>query len=129
MKITNAQALRLRQGLAALDGYEVEAGGKVITQFYKLGAVRLTVAKNINLIDAVCNVFREASQKLVTELSDDKGRVPPAKMKEYTEAETKMLATENEVELFPIRLADLKIDENPIPASALAMLEPVLDAG
>lgn len=130
MLISISDLQRLNNGLLALDGYDEAVGAgdnaRVVRKFFKLGEVRQTIAINLNRVKPVLEAHLKAHNELIQELSDGKGKVPDDKMPRFTDAYQKMLASEQEVDLMPIKISELALDDNPIPGSVLAAIAPVI---
>ena len=133
MKLTIESAINIHAGLKQLDSYEraIKDGERerVVREFYKFGGgMRLLIAKNLNRLDIVVSTFQAARDGLVYEFSSDgKAEVLPEKMAAFGKAVRDLMIVEEEVELTRIKSDELKLDENPVPASTLSLLLPILD--
>ena len=133
MKLTIESAISIHAGLKLLDSYErvIKDGERerVVSEFYKFGGgLRLLIAKNLNHLDVVVSTFQKARDGLVYEFSvDGKAEVPSEKMAAFGKAVRDLMDTEEEIELSKIKGDELKLDENPVPASTLSLLLPILD--
>jgi hypothetical protein len=132
--MTVEEAVRLSQGLAALDGYDrtIEGpdGERTVREFYKFEPlVGLAVARNANSLEPVARAYQDARNRLIRKHAGGGFKVDPGTQEAvaFAEDDRKILAAEETVALVPIREADLKLDVNPIPPSVLGLLLPLLD--
>lgn len=133
MKLTLESALTIAAGLRGLDGYDrIAKDGereRIVREFYKLGGgLRLSIAKNLNKLDAVQGAYQKASADLMASMIDGKGEVPPARKAELAKEDRKMLEAEQDIDLVMIKEDELKLDQNPIPATMLSLIQPLLQA-
>lgn len=131
MKLSMEKMIAARSALVALDGYDkiIKDGerDRAVRELYKLGGgLRLLIAKNINLLDKEIDPFQRARNTLVMEHADASGSVPPDKRAEFVKQERELLDAEYDVDVVPIKDDELKLDQNPIPASVLAQLGTLL---
>lgn len=136
MKLTNEQAINLFSALNGLDGYDRVVNGsgteQVVREIYRFGGtVRLAVAKNINALKPTVDAFTEARNSLIKEISNGAGHFntvtnPEMATKLLIEEKIIMEAETDNINLVTISVADLRLDENPIPSSRLAFLSPIL---
>lgn len=132
MKLTVQEAQKISLGLSGLDGYDrVARDGereRVVREFYKLGGgLRLLIGINQNKLDAVLSVYNKERSRIIVGLSGGGNELPKAKEGEFFERHNELLQAEQEIELKAININELRLDDNPIPASVLAMLMPILD--
>src|SRR5262249_55414371 len=134
MKITLADAIRVHSGLKALDGYTRAVkdgqGERLIIEYFKLTPMlRLAIAMNSHELMRVEEVYAKARNALIKSLSDPgKAQVKADKMQEFLDGDAELLKAEQDIDLTRIKAEELKLDENPIPASTLSALIPILDA-
>lgn len=131
MRISTETAERMLLGLRALDGYErvIKDGERerVVQELYKLGGgLRFQIAKDIAKLTIVADALHKARNDLVRGLSGGKDRIPPEKAGEFYAEERAMLDAQQDIELSMIQVEELKLDQNPIPGSILALLAPLL---
>lgn len=139
--ITNAAILGLSQGIALVDnGFEITVDGKNVRRGFKLTAeVRYALARTGILIKPLIDAWKEANTKVFESfepavIADKDGNeqraVPGSRAGEYDQHIRALLATVVEVDLPVIAVSVLKVgdgrDENPIPATALTFLDPIL---
>src|SRR5437868_2273586 len=135
MKLSVAKASAMLVALNALDGYE--DGG--VRRLFKLGAVRLTIARAISKLAPVLETYQQAVNALLRETSggaesiDPQAESDPAKRDEkqrqlatFNVEREKMWTAEHDIEFPLIAVADLNLAENPISLALLAALDPVL---
>lgn len=132
MKLSMEKMIAARVALVALDGYDkiVKDGEKerAVRELYKLGGgLRLLIAKNINALAKEIETFQRARNELVLECANGEEKVPPEKRAGFIREERALLDVEYDLEIVPIKSNELKLDQNPIPASVLADLGPLLD--
>lgn len=128
MKIKLSDASNLLVALCALDGYEriIKDGAneKTALDSYKLGALRLPIAKNVRVLRGALEDFQRARNGLVMEASGGKGELDPKDTQANVKlgfAVQKLLDTEQELPLEPLPEAEL-LAAGPIPPSVLASL-------
>jgi hypothetical protein len=139
--LTTAQVIELAVGLNALDEkYDkvIKDGSteKVAKVGYQLSAVaRLAVANDMVQVRNAQQAYQDAVQKIRAQYMTDGGLKASAdgkslegpKIEEYTAQVRQMLDAKQELPLQKIKDADLRLDENPIPSSVLAALQPIRD--
>lgn len=129
MKLKFSQAADLLAALAALDGYDriiKDAGNeRIARELYKLGPLRLPIAKNIRVLREALEDFQRARNGLVMEASGGKGeldpKADPAGAAQLGLAVQTLLDTEQELALEPLPEAEL-LAAGPVPPSVLASL-------
>ena len=137
MQLALNSALELVAALRALDGYQrvIKSGEneQIIQASYKLdGSTRRKISKNIAVLKVEAAAFQEASSKLFQEISGGVDRLNPDileeafKITQFNRENDKLLKEVIEVELLTIAAAKLQLDDNPIPGSVLASLEPII---
>lgn len=124
-------AIKLLDGLVKLDGYDRPikdgANERSIRELYKFrGGLRLLIARNMVKLRAVSDVFQAARNGLVREFADNSGSVPMSNMGAFLNEENEILKAPQQIELAEIVVRELKLDVNPIPASVLALIDPLL---
>lgn len=130
--LTNAEAQMVLTGLIQLDGYDrvvTERGqDKVIRELYHLEApVRLAIAADIAKLRPVLQTAQDVHNTLIRQFGGDNGQVPPARVLDFNEESKKVWSASSGVSLNHIKAGDLRLDANPIPASTLSLLAPILD--
>ncbi len=138
---TNAALLELSQGIAIIDvGYQVTVEGKNVSRGYDLKAAPLyALARAGIVIKPLIDAWKKANgqifekndpKPLTLENGKEERQVPAEKRAAYDAAVRELLAQPVEVELPELKVVDLKVGsgkgENPIPPSALTMLNPML---
>lgn len=134
MKLTVEQATGVYGALQNLDGRERAVGNKdnerIIMEPYKLGALRLTIAKNCTALKNALSPYEKARNDFIVEKSGGTGTIDPKDNKEAAaavlEQTQKWLAEEIDVKIEKLSYADLKVEENNIPISVLADLAPII---
>ena len=128
VKLTNEDAILLFQGLGALEGYDHDAGDKVIRKVYSLdGSVRLVIARNMAALKPIVDAFSKARTDLHRQVFGGLKPEPGSqKAKDFTSQVETMMAEEQTVDLARFSSKDLKIDENPISPAVLVALRPIL---
>ena len=134
VNISTELALSISSGLHSLDGYErIAKDGereKVIKEFYKLGGgLRMSIAKNLNILGSIQSAYQKARDDILRSMADRNGEVPRTKLAEFTAEERKLLDAEHNVDLCQIDEEELRLDINPIPASVLSLIHPILNIG
>ncbi len=138
---TNAALVALSQGIALVDnGYETTVDGKNVRRCFKLNAeVRYALARTGIVIKPLLEAWKEANTKLfeshepeiITDKDgNDQRAIPASRAAEFESGARELLATSLDIELPVIPVTALKVgdakDENPIPATALTFLDPIL---
>lgn len=117
-------------------------------RFSFAGDALLAIAIMLNRLGVVRDAYNETVDHLIREISgSDRIEPPPAptenmpeaieahkqaiaayreQVKRFTEETKKALAEKVEVELRPIKSSGLRLDDNPVPAAALAVLLPLI---
>lgn len=120
MKLKNAEALALLDGLNKLDGCKfAKDSGKLL----------YNIAKNIRLLGAVRDDVAEAQKRLLAQHSEGKGVLmngTPAAW-HFQQSADELMRTENDVPLHALDFKALQVDENHIDGSTLAKLDPILE--
>lgn len=124
MKIKNSQVL---DGLATLQKLEPEGKSK-----YKFGmTTRLSFAKNVNKLMKRNEVLQKVREKALQEknlgqyaVKDDNGstKEDPEALKRFIIEWTSVMEQEEEVPLTPIKISELRLEENEIPFCLIAPL-------
>lgn len=128
MQITIDKALSLRAGLTALDGYNKiikngENESTAVVPFKLSGVMRMTIARNISRLEQPLADYNKARNEVIKSLAGPDGNaVPPEKLAEFLAQDVGMRKQETELSLTKLKVADLNLDDNPIPGSVLAML-------
>lgn len=128
-ELTVEQAKGVVTGLRQLSKYEtVDKDGKPATGYYKFsGTLRFTMALNIETGTKVEVALQAANVALVAELANGGPSVPDDKMVEYNKRIRAILDAPCRCTFEPIKRDDLKLDDNPIPPTVLALLLPILE--
>ena len=126
------QAIRVTNGLGQLDGYDGTckdgATEKTCRKLYNLGmGVRMTIAKNMDKGVAVGKIYNKARQDLIAQLSEGGTKVPDENMSKFLAEDAKAQEASSGVIMDRINKSDLKLDENPIPATVLYQIIPILN--
>lgn len=132
MKLTVREAMNALAGLGALDGTQrvVKEGAaeRVVVEPNKLdGPFRFTLARNIHKLRAVSEAHDTARNALIKELSGGGEKVPDERLVEFGDRYKAILEMTEDVALTKITEADLKLDVNPIAATTLSLLVPLID--
>jgi len=126
------QTIRVTNGLSQLDKYDgiCKDGAieKTCPKFYNLGmGIRLAIARNMDKGTQVGKIYTAQRQALIARLSGGNTKVPDDKMAEFIVEDQKSLDAASGVTMEHIKRSDLKLDENPIPATVLYMIIPIMD--
>jgi len=123
MKITVREALEMLAAVGKLDGHE--------NVLYKYDAsTRLTLAKVRRELRTVSDDYTEARNKLISSINPD--GIPPlnghsmAMHAAFNKGEGELFKSEIEVNIEPLDVEKLKLDDNPIPAGVLEGLGSLL---
>jgi len=138
--ITVGESLQVLGALRALDGHQVvvkTANGDAIVNVpweFKSGALRITIADDIEILSAVEKRQNDARLGILKELlKDDPDAVSikpdSPKMKEFIDQYQSVLDKDAEgtEKLERIKKTDLKLDINEMPSSILIGLQKILD--
>src|SRR5262245_38207759 len=124
--------------IGQLDSYQ--NGGEKPTLYRYGGDTRLQIAIARRKLRAISEDFTDARNQLLMEVTDGVGEllVPPAdgeerrkvmrQHMEFNRREREMLDAEIELDIKPLTVEALKLDDNPIPAGVLDMLGEYIDA-
>jgi hypothetical protein len=133
LKLTLEAAGKVKAALSqGLDGYDrvIRDGERerVVREPYKFDAgLRLALAVLENRVDVLIADYNKARSALIKSLADGGAKVPEEKMSEFIEQHQVLLDKECEInDVGRIKTSELALDKNPIPASVLALLMPVL---
>lgn len=135
--LTVEQAINVAAGLRQLHKYDtVDKDGRPAVAYYKFGTtpkdssdIRITIALDIEVASRIETAFSKANNELIVQMSNGGSDVPKDKMGEYNITVRKMLDAPCRCSIYKIKLADLKLEENPIPSQILSWLVPILDRG
>lgn len=127
--LTIDQVRSVMTGLRNINRYEtVDKDGKATIGYYKYaGDVRILIALDLDIANRIDAVFISENNALIARLSGGGVKVPDDRMGEYNATARKMLDAPCRCALYKIKMGDLKLDENAIPADALALLIPIID--
>jgi hypothetical protein len=130
--VKNRDIHNIVRALNALDGRPEAVTVKDETQIlvvpYKIGAkTRLLAAKWLNAAKAVADTVSKTHDGLVRQFADPKepDKVAPAKNDEFAKEWDLVQDATNEFALDPLKLDDLKIEENQLPISVLSVLSDI----
>lgn len=127
--LTVEQALNVTAGLDQLGSYDgVDKDGKPTKTYYKFsGDLRILIAVNLDIGRAIQARFAAARNAVVMQISEGSGRVSDEKTPALNIEVAKLMAAPSLAGFHRIKAADLKLDENPIPAPVLSLIVPILD--
>jgi hypothetical protein len=134
VKITVKDALAMAQAVAQLDSYQ--NGGTQPTLYRYDGTTRLAIAKLRRKLREVSEDYGEAREKMLMEVTEGAGELPRlapeqsaaerkavlAKHIEFGAREKSLLDAEIDLDVIPLPVAQLKLDDNPIPAGVLDLM-------
>ena len=128
---TVEQAIQIGNGLSQLDGYDdCRDGekGKDCHHLYKLsGSVRLTIALDLAEYRRIATAYTAARQGLIAQYANGSGVVPPEQVGAFNAEDRRILNLTSDVKYGRIKLSNLRVEENPIPATVLSLIVPILD--
>lgn len=144
--MTLNDCLLILQGLNAIDEHIVLFGKPGEQQTIKLayeygsGTFRAALGSNIRILTTLQQGAQADQQKILLEVFKGKGGTPPdkdASSEEKAEFAKQSIAYDKQlkeltaapcaVQLTRIKVSDLKLEKNELPASALANLDKILD--
>lgn len=125
-------AQQVDAGLRSLDGYQVAIDDgqqhKVILKFYDLGSgLRIQIGQSEAALAGALRTYQQLYNGLVAQYADGGQTVPDKNKAAWNEAFAKLQQTSSGVTVPHIKVGELKLDQNPVPASVLAALAPILD--
>lgn len=136
MKITAKRAISALSAVNALNGKEVVVGSgqaqRVVTTPFKFGSTVHTIAKLRAALRPIAEAHNEAQTALMKEVLGPDGVMDPSNMEQVRlinskEADfKKMHEDETELSVTPLKISQLKLDENDIPPW---VLDALMDAG
>lgn len=133
MPLTMQQIVDLAAAIPAMDGWDKvvrDAAGReqvVRVPFVLGGAVRLTLARNMQALRPLIDAHSVARDGLIVELSGGKPAITDAATAaEFGRQMQTMAATVHDVDLHTVTEAGLQLDKNEFPIAALAALEPII---
>lgn len=128
-----ADCLGILAGLNTIDSGRqviINAGKPneaVVSQPYEFGnaKLRLDIAHNISLLAAIQRDAQTTQQKIFAEVSKGSPEIKPgsAEAMDYDKQLKELTSRPCNVSLAKIKDADLKLDKNEIPSSALALID------
>lgn len=126
MKLSIRKMEEIASGLTALDGYQKD--GKIYP-FELSGTLRRIIGRNLAALRREIKPAQAARDGLINQMSDpDKpGQVMVSKLGTFALEEQKLFDAEEEVSLTMLKASELKLETNPIPGSALASLDALLE--
>jgi len=132
-------ALELLQGLMELDGYLDGADKRVPYKFN--GATRMAIARMRRQLRALQEDYSEARNAALVEITNGSGELKSlngpfesreerdhtrAAIFEFARRDRELLNAPVDLDLASITVAQLALDDNPIPPSVLDVLGPIL---
>lgn len=130
-KLTVDQVASVTAGLSQLDTYDktIKDGARetVVKQAYSFGGgLRWLIAGNLEKGRRVIKQYQEARAALVNSMAKD-GKIPDDKLQALNAEDRKMQEAVADVQFDRIRGDELKLNENPVPASVLSLILPIVD--
>lgn len=139
LKLKLEQILPLANALASLDQGQTkiikqgDAPDKVLQLPYEFsGATRWAIARNLGALKREVEAFEKTRADLIKQISGGGAEIKkdePEKFAKYLAEITPIVESTLKLELQRLKPDDLKLDQNPIPASTLVALEPILTPG
>ena len=133
--VTNLQLFELQAALLSLDGVQHSApgaDGTTVTRTtpYKFsGATRLAIAKNLKVVNDEVKTLETTRERIRAEVGNGTPATPNTpEWGLFVQKWTDVLNGATEIEVVPIPPADLNLDTNAIPPSAVAKLIPAIVA-
>jgi len=127
MRVKNRIVLETLRALSTLDGGEKE-------RFKFSPLTLLSLARNVRRLKDTAEDIERTRQQLVRDYGvgkwDEKGnRIPDSseKLRAFNDAFQQVLDVEADVDLFRIKIKELRLEQNNIPVTALAALDWLLD--
>jgi hypothetical protein len=130
--LTVAQALELRAGATALDGQtqvvpQGESPAKIVLVPYKLtGDTRWKIASVLTALKPLLDTFDSVRQSVAKSTGADVDPKNEAKAAAFSTEINTQLQRKDEVKLPVLTKAELNLNDNPIPGSVLAALQPII---
>lgn len=127
--LTVEQALNVAAGLGQLASYDtVDKDGKPSKVYYKFSAdLRILIATNIDVGRAIQTRFQNATNDLIMQMSDGVGTLPDDKKGVFNVEVAKLMQAQSRAGFNRIKMSDLKLEDNQIPAPVLSLIIPILD--
>jgi hypothetical protein len=131
-RLTLGQVIDVYNGLSQLDKYDDVckdgATEKICPRWYKFDmTTRTTIVLDIAEARRIVDAWRTAQNALVSELSGGGAKVPDDRQQEYQAKLREALDKPSDVVFGKLRRAELKLNENPIPANVLVLLLPIIE--
>jgi hypothetical protein len=131
INLTIQQTRELYIALSALDGYDkvVKDGANekiVKTPYVFGGGLRLAIGRNLLAIAPTVQAFDKANRELALQYSNGKDKLEGEPLVKFQNESQKMGEAKTTADLIKIKPSELKLDENPIPGSAIAGLQAIL---
>jgi len=138
IKLTNQQIITLEQAINALDGkteMQIVEGRPVTTvKPYKVAySARWALARNAGRLAEAMGVFHRVKSALITQHTGGEGAISPANgnFNAFAKDYEQLAAEVVELDLHPIALADLKMEDNEragneYPIAVLNALQPLV---
>lgn len=131
--LTVSEVLALSAALSQLDAYQtgkVDKDNRAIIAPYKFsGTTLMTIAIDIEGAAVVVRSYQKSVNALIGRLSNGGVKVPDDKVGEFNKETTKMMDAPSGVLLARIKESELDLANNPIPASVLSAMLPIIDRG
>jgi hypothetical protein len=137
-KLTILQIANIQQGLSQMDSYPKIVDGKtVMLPFNFSGSLRMRIGRDIAACRDALTIYNQESRKLFLQMSGGKDRLCPLPPEgkpdpgcelqfKFNELNADMQNAVQEIGMWGIGEAELKLDENPIPSSALSLIAPII---
>lgn len=113
--LTVEQVILLSNGLKALDGFKLD------------GPVRMVIAINIAATRPIVTGYTSVREAMIVQYAHGGAKIPDAEIGRFNADDRKTLQQSLELDFLHIKRSDLKLEENQIPPSVLALLLPILD--
>lgn len=130
--LTYDQVKQVAEGLSHLDGYDKLAkdGARefIVKEFYKFKkGLRALIADDISKLRPALRDLGDKNNDLIREYAEGTEKVLDKNLIEFTAAQRKLLDSPSGVAPAHIKLDEMDLDANPIPASVLSLIDPILD--
>lgn len=140
MKLKISQINQLKEAISSLEGtprvVKIVTDGvsseKIITEPFKFGGkIRWNLSKNLSILTHKMEGFNKVRNDLLMEISEGAGLIKAddheRKIKFNQQLEEIINSEEDVSGILKLSEADLNLDENPIPLSAIVALQPILE--
>ena len=128
MKISYRKILELKDALQKLGDNQVErrVDQGIMREYYKLGATRIAIAANLNMLDKPAKEFETQRRDLHVKHGSPKMQDNDADWTAFASEIEKFADTEIDLDLIEISDAALNLEQNELPMSILVPLSPIL---